>query len=127
MPEQKVNNPRVLEKRHHTLASKKVYYKRLFYSFCLAIGFMSFSLFLGVLGYHYLGELPWIDSLLNASMILGGMGPVDILQNNSGKVFASIYALYSGISFLTSFSILMAPALHRLMHKFHLNTDDDQG
>lgn len=106
------------------LPSKKVYYKRLLTSFLVATGFMVFSLTLGVFGYHFICDLPWVDSLLNASMILGGMGPVDVLQNNAGKIFASFYALYSGISFLSAFAILIAPALHRLLHKFHLDTDE---
>ncbi len=81
---------------------------------------------LGIGGYHYLGELSWIDSLVNASMILGGMGPVDMIHTNSGKIFTSFYAIYSGVSFLTAFSILIAPALHRLLHKFHISEDSDE-
>jgi hypothetical protein len=114
------------EKKAHSLAPKNIYYKRLLNSFMIAVGFLSFSLVLGLLGYHYIGELPWIDSLVNASMILGGMGPVDVIKNNSGKVFTSIYAIYSGVSFLTAFSILIAPAFHRLLHKFHLGDDDEK-
>jgi hypothetical protein len=113
------------EKKHHQLAPRSIYYSRLLRSFLIALGFLSFSLFLGILGYHFLGKLNWIDSLLNASMILGGMGPVDPIQSNSGKMFASVYALYSGISFLTAFSILIVPALHRLLHKFHISDAAD--
>jgi hypothetical protein len=115
------------EKRHHKLASKETYLKRLLKSFLIAICFLSFSLMMGILGYHYWGELDWLDALHNASMILGGMGPVDPIKTNSGKIFASVYAIYSGVSFLSAFSILIAPAFHRLMHKFHIsNSEDDK-
>lgn len=125
MQSQKKNKTTVFEKKHHALAPRSVYYKRLMVSSLIALSFLSLSLFIGILGYHFLGKLTWIDSLVNASMILGGMGPVDIIQTNSGKIFASIYAIYSGVSFLTSFSILIAPALHRIMHNFHI-TDGDK-
>ena len=114
------------EKRRHPLATKKTYIQRLGRSFILATVFMVASLLLGVAGYHFIGNLPWIDALVNASMILGGMGPVDVIKNDAGKLFTSFYALYSGVSFLTAFSILMAPALHRLLHKFHLDRDDKE-
>lgn len=78
------------------------------------------SLGVGVLGYHYLGGLGWVDSLLNASMILGGMGPVDILQSRAAKLFASFYALFSGIVFLGVASIVLAPIAHRILHFLHL-------
>jgi hypothetical protein len=113
------------EKKHHKLASTKEYFNRLLKSFSIAVCFLSLSLIMGILGYHFWGELGWLDSLHNASMILGGMGPVDPIKTNSGKIFASIYAIYSGVSFLTAFSILMAPALHRLLHKFHISDSKD--
>jgi hypothetical protein len=77
------------------------------------------SLAVGVCGYHYLEGLPWIDSLLNASMILGGMGPVDTLKTNAGKVFASMYALYSGLALIAIVGLLLTPIIHRFLHKFH--------
>jgi len=78
------------------------------------------SLGLGVLGYHYLERIPWLDALLNASMILGGMGPVNSLQTSAGKLFASFYALFSGAIFLVVVAIMIAPAAHRLLHRLHL-------
>jgi hypothetical protein len=81
------------------------------------------SLALGMLGYHQLEGLSWIDSLLNASMLLGGMGPVAPLQTTAGKIFASVYALYSGIIFLAIAGILFAPIFHRIMHRLHLEED----
>ena len=88
-------------------------------------GIILSSLVLGMLGYHYLESLSWIDSLLNAAMILGGMGPVNPLQTNAGKIFASLYALYSGIILLASVGLLFTPMFHRFMHRFHLELEDD--
>lgn len=73
-----------------------------------------------MLGYHFLESLSWIDALLNASMILGGMGPVTPLQTNAGKIFASFYAIYSGVILLASVGVLAAPIFHRFLHRFHL-------
>jgi hypothetical protein len=78
------------------------------------------SLAVGVCGYHYLEGLPWVDSVLNASMILGGMGPVDSLKTTAGKIFASLYALYSGLALIAIVGLLLTPIIHRFLHKFHL-------
>ncbi len=86
---------------------------------------VAFSLFMGSAGYHYLDGLSWIDALLNASMILAGMGPVDPVKSTAAKLFATFYALYSGIAFLTMMAILMAPLLHRFLHKFHLEISEE--
>ena len=83
------------------------------------------ALMIGVVGYHVFGGLGWLDSLLNASMILTGMGPVDHLGSDAGKWFASAYALFSGIVFLSSVGVLMAPLVHRFLHRFHLELEDD--
>jgi hypothetical protein len=107
------------------LPTKQEYYKSLLRSFAVATIFMVFSLGVGICGYHFICGFGWIDALLNSSMILGGMGPVDLIPNDAGKVFASFYALYSGISFLSAFAILVAPALHRLIHKLKLEVEDD--
>ncbi len=87
---------------------------------------VAFSLFIGSAGYHFLGDLPWIDSLLNASMILSGMGPVDPLKTTAAKLFATFYALYSGVAFLSIVAILMTPLLHRFLHTFHLEVSEDE-
>jgi hypothetical protein len=81
------------------------------------------SLVLGVIGYHFLEGFSWVDALVNASMILGGMGPVNELHTVTGKLFASFYALYSGIIFLVTVGIIMAPLYHRFLHRFHLDMD----
>ena len=81
------------------------------------------ALGIGVLGYHHLGGLPWIDALVNASMILGGMGPVDPIASTAGKYFASFYALFSGLLFIGAASIAVAPFVHRIMHKLHVDEE----
>ena len=81
------------------------------------------SLGVGVLGYAFLDHLPWIDAFVNASMILGGMGPVDPMTNDAAKFFAGVYALYSGVIFLISVGVIFAPVLHRLLHKLHLQAE----
>lgn len=83
------------------------------------------ALGIGVLGYHFIARLRWIDSLLNASMILGGMGPVDTLTTNQAKIFASCYALFSGLAFVGIASLMLAPFALRLLHKFHLARDEE--
>ncbi|MFM7023825.1 MAG: hypothetical protein ACKOXB_12715 [Flavobacteriales bacterium] len=84
-----------------------------------------FSLVLGMMGYHYIADLSWVDALLNASMILTGMGPINPMTTDSAKIFASVYSLYSGIVFLTTIAVMSAPALHRLMHILHLEKGKD--
>jgi hypothetical protein len=84
------------------------------------------SLLIGIVGYHVFADLPWIDAMVNASMILGGMGPVDTIKSTGGKWFESIYALYSGVALLTSVGVFFAPALHRFMHKFHLEVREEE-
>ena len=91
----------------------------------LAILLIGVALGIGVVGYHVLGGLPWIDALVNASMILGGMGPVDPIASHAGKLFASFYALFSGLLFIGAASIILAPFVHRVMHKLHLDDDED--
>jgi len=82
------------------------------------------SLLIGVFGYHYFFDLNWIDSLYNASMILTGMGPVDKATSDGGKIFASVYAIYSGVTFLTSVAIVLSPVVHRFLHQFRLDIEE---
>ena len=79
---------------------------------------------IGASGYHYLDGLPWLDAALNAAMILTGMGPVSPLVNPGAKVFAIFYSLFSGVFFLTMVAVLLAPALHHFLHRFHLESSD---
>ena len=110
---------------HHKqpLASRKVFAQRLRCNGLIGLLLLASSLGIGILGYHFLESLSWIDSLLNASMILGGMGPVDPMKTNAGKIFASFYAIYSGVILLASVGILIAPIFHRFLHRFHLAED----
>jgi hypothetical protein len=112
---------------HHKqpLASREVFARRLTINSLVVLGMLFISLAFGILGYHFLENLSWLDALLNASMILGGMGPVDTLHTSAGKIFASFYALYSGVILLASFGVLAAPIFHRFMHRFHLDLEDE--
>jgi hypothetical protein len=109
------------EHRKHHLLSKADFAKRVARHLMLALIVLALALGIGVVGYHYLGELEWLDALLNASMILGGMGPVDPLHKAVAKLFASCYALFSGLAFIGVASLLVAPFAHRLLHRFHLD------
>jgi hypothetical protein len=99
---------------------------RMVLSFLLAFGIVAVALGLGVLGYHYIARLAWIDALLNASMILTGMGPVNTMRDTPSKVFASAYALFSGVVFLSAMSIVLAPVFHRILHHFHLDENGER-
>jgi len=87
---------------------------------------LAVSLGMGMVGYHVFGTLSWLDSFLNASMILTGMGPVDHLDTPAGKLFAGIYAIFSGVAFLTFVGVLFAPIYHRFLHRFHLDEKDGE-
>lgn len=116
---------RIFEHRTQPLLPRAKFLLRLGRSGLLAALLVSGSLAMGVLGYHHFVGLDWIDSLLEASMILGGMGPINPIQTTSGKLFASFYALYSGIAFLTTAAVLVAPVLHRFLHRFHVEAAED--
>lgn len=95
------------------------FYHRMMRSLAYAFAIMSLSLFMGTSGYHYFENLPWVDALLNASMILGGMGPVDPMRTVAGKLFASFYALYSGLVLVGLIAIILAPVFRHVLHEFH--------
>ena len=107
--------------RHHPLPPRPVFLKRVLRSASIASGLVLGSLGLGALGYHVFEGLPWLDSTLNAVMILTGMGPVDPLRSTGGKLFGIFYALFSGVAFLTMVAVLFAPVAHRFLHRFHLD------
>jgi hypothetical protein len=114
----------MFERHSEPLLPRRAYLARVARSAAIAAGVIGGSLVLGVLGYHWFGGLAWIDALVNASMILGGMGPVDPIRAGAGKLFASAYALFSGFALLTSAGVLLAPIVHRFMHHFHLVDED---
>lgn len=88
------------------------------------LSFLVLSIFLGVIGYHHFFKLSWVDSLYNASMILTGMGPVNNAPDNAAKIFASAYALYSGVAFLTGVAVILSPVIHRFLHRFKLDVEN---
>ncbi len=119
------------EQKKHRLAPVKVYYQRLWKNAIVGFTIMFSCLFIGVLGYKFtIPELDWYDSLLNASMILGGMGPMidpSIILTKTAKVFASFYALFSGVAFISIIGVLIAPIAHRFFHKLHIeDAETDQ-
>jgi hypothetical protein len=107
------------EQQGQALATRRHFAYRLAKSLFWAALVSCLSLLAGVEGYHYFEHLSWIDALLNASMILGGMGPVDPVKTVGGKLFASVYALYSGLVIIGLTGLLLAPVFHRILHAFH--------
>ncbi len=107
------------------LISRSEFKRRIIKNTIFSMGLILFSLLIGVGGYMFFYDLNWIDALLNASMILTGMGPVNVATTNGAKLFASFYAIYSGVAFLTSVAVIFAPVFHRFLHKFHLDLDED--
>ncbi len=114
----------MFEHRRQPLLTSREFLIRQLIFLLAALGIIAGSLVLGILGYHFTENLPWIDALVNASMLLGGMGPVNELHTTAGKLFASFYALYSGIVFLVSVGVILAPLYHRFLHRFHLEIED---
>ncbi len=116
----------MFEHKRQSLLPRLKYYKRIVNYAILSISTITLSLLLGVFGYHFIAGQPWIDALVNASMILGGMGPVDPLTSDAAKWFASLYALFSGMILLVAVSILIAPIFHRFLHHFHLDMEEKE-
>ena len=98
--------------------------RRVVWSIALSAAIAVIALLLGVLGYHEIASLPWIDALHNASMILGGMGPVAEMKSDAAKLFSSAYALFCGLVFISVVAVTMAPVLHRILHRFHIDEMD---
>jgi hypothetical protein len=115
----------MFERRHDPLAPIPVFVKRLIASLAIAVCLIGLALTIGIVGYHSLGGFGWIDSLLEASMILGGMGPVNTLTGDGVKIFASLYALFSGLIFIAVLGLVLAPVAHRVLHKFHVDEKDE--
>jgi NO-binding membrane sensor protein with MHYT domain len=111
------------ESRRDRLLTRAQFVRRVFGHVGIAVGTAALALYVGMAGYHFLGGLNWVDSLLNASMILGGMGPVDAMKTDAAKIFASFYALFSGLIFIGLLGLLLAPFIHRAMHKFHIDEE----
>jgi hypothetical protein len=117
----------MFEHHRQPLVPTEVFLRRLLRHGGIALALIASSLLVGVLGYRFIGGLGWVDAIENAAMILGGMGPVSPLTTDVAKLFAALYALFSGIVFLVGVAVLLAPVLHRFMHRFHLGEDDKAG
>src|SRR5882672_10710837 len=118
--------PSVFEHRSSPLLPRPQFVHRLARSGLFATGIIVVSLLVGMAGYHWLERMPWIDAFANAAMILSGMGPLVPLQTDSGKVFAGMYALYSGLALIGVAGVLFAPAVHRFLHRFHLDEESQK-
>lgn len=108
------------ERRQQKLAPFSVFAQRLAAALLVACCVVALVLFIGIAGYHWLAGLDWVDALLEASMILGGMGPINPPKTTGAKIFASGYALFSGLVFIGVMGIVLTPVVHRMLHKFHV-------
>jgi hypothetical protein len=103
---------------------RRPFYHRFLMALALAAGIIGCSLAIGILGYHFIGGLKWVDALLDAAMILSGMGPVSPLTSDAAKVFAACYALFSGLILISATGIVLSPLFHRVLHRFHVEERD---
>ncbi len=108
------------ESKHQPLAPIQIFKTRIYKNFFYALLIIAVIWLMGIVGYHYIAHIPWIDAVHNSAMILSGMGPVVAIQNTAGKLFSSIYAIFSGIAFISSIGFMLTPAIHRLFHKLNL-------
>lgn len=112
------------ERRGQPLLDRRQFLHRLARHMSLAAAVMLLAWGIGILGYHGIVGLPWVDALLNSAMILAGMGPVDPVPTEAGKLFAALYALFSGVVFLVAAGVFGAPLFHRVLHHFHLEIEE---
>lgn len=112
------------EHRNRPMASHAVFLGRLARNLVFALGMIAVALAIGMAGYHATEGMDWLDAYLNATMLLGGMGPVDALQTDAGKFFAGSYALFCGLLIVIASGVVLAPILHRVLHALHA---DDSG
>jgi hypothetical protein len=116
----------MFERHYEKLLPRRSFVKRVIKYTLISVGLVVASLFVGMVGYHVFEGLSWVDSFLNASMLMGGMGPVNALRTDQGKVFAGAYALYCGMVLLIAVAIFAAPIFHRFLHHFHLENEKKQ-
>ncbi len=105
------------------LMPRAEFIRRLWSHIAISLGLLAFSLFIGIAGYTYFENLSCLDGFLNSAMLLGGMGPVTTPLTRAGKLFAGVYALYAGLVFLIAAGFVLAPLVHRILHRFHLDDD----
>jgi hypothetical protein len=113
-----------LERRDQPVAPRRRFIIRLAHSGTVALALIAVSLFVGMVGYHFFEGVSWMDAFLNASMLLGGMGPVTIPVTSGGKLFAGLYALYCGLAVILVAGVILAPVAHRILHTFHMESRD---
>ncbi|NDC59671.1 MAG: hypothetical protein EBZ50_12790 [Alphaproteobacteria bacterium] len=113
------------EHRSKPVASRAVFAGRLIYNLVFALFIVAIALAAGMVGYRITEQMRWLDSFLNAAMLLGGMGPVDVLKSDAGKLFAGVYALFCGLIIVLTTGIVLAPALHRILHSMHAESTPD--
>ncbi len=116
----------MFEPHYQPLLPRRLFYRRMGRYAATAALIVGVSWLIGIFGYRITEGMAWIDALLNSAMILGGMGPVDQLHTVGGKLFASFYALFAGIVLLVSVGVLIAPLFHRLLHQFHIQSQQDE-
>lgn len=113
------------EQKKHSPISTKRFLKRMLLHAAVALTLLFLSIIIGMVGYEHYEQLSWRSAFLNTAMLLGGMGPVDAPLSNAGKLFAGIYALYAGLVFIIVAGLILAPIVHRIMHKFHWAPDKE--
>jgi hypothetical protein len=111
---------RVYEGRGEPMLTRAAFAARLGWHGAVGLIVVAVALFIGAAGYHATEGLPWLDAVLNAAMLLSGMGPLHNPQTAAGKVFATCYALFSGLAFVALTGLMLAPVMHRVLHRFHL-------
>jgi hypothetical protein len=116
----------MFEHHHEKLLPRHLFFKRLAKYALISLSLVIASLVIGIIGYHTVAGYSWVDSFLNAAMLMGGMGPVGTLLTENGKIFAGIYALYCGLIELIAIGVFAAPIFHRFLHHFHLDTEHKQ-
>ena len=112
----------MFESHHSPLLPRRKFYARVRHHGMISVLVLSVSMLIGMLGYHFIEDLDWIDSYANAAMILSGMGPLNPIKTEAGKIFAGTYSLFSGVVFLTTVGFFLMPMIHRLLHRFHLES-----
>ena len=114
----------MFESKHQKPIPNHEFVKRIAFAIAGSAIMAGIALAVGVIGYHSLGEMSWVDALHNAAMILGGMGLVTDVKSDAAKIFSSAYALFCGLIFIMVVAVTLAPVLHRILHKFHVDDSD---
>lgn len=114
----------MFEHKKQPILSRRQFLFRLSLNLMMSVLILAISLGIGIVGFRYINDSSWIDSIHNASMLLGGMGPVVEMKNDGAKLFSSAYALFCGVVFITNIGVLLAPVIHRILHRFHLGDEN---